>query len=590
MIDFEGARKEAFKEFKQTNKTRVLNKYEVIKLDLKKFVEVWEVKTEVLNCDNEAVNIKLHICFPSDFPLTTPKVHLSREDYDWIKYIPHLDFERNVCLFDTETIKVDPHQPYGIVKESVRQAKRIIESGLKKENTSDYEQEFIAYWEDRYTVKDKIISCLTLIPQEYEIHERYLPLVSVPGSVKGYHFIIHTGDEPANNFLKYLGVQPDSDNSGEALYLGEIAGASPPFYFDNLGAVRFVEKHFSSLILEVQKFIDSKKQKIIIFSKLINGRRIFFGWVHDVIDIRQKGFRPNALKPWKVLTTLQSKTPVARLSFHEFTDQRLKLRTDGVDSINQRLKLTIVGLGSIGSNLLHYLKVLPVGLLNLIDPEVLTLENINRHLLGFSAIGSYKADALQKYLQQDNPLLNVRSFPTSVLNIFNNNINVLKEVDFVFVVVGKDNIEEYIIDALREGLLTTPVFILWVEPYLLGGHVLLVNPGTQLFLKDLYVNGHYKYNVISNKEYVKPENRLLLREAGCQSSYVPYGMVSVISFLSSIAPLVYKLLSSEIKEDVAITWVNDLNIADDLKFQVSDYIIASPHRDSQFIINNLNEN
>ena len=87
-----------------------------------------------------------------------------------------------------------------------------------------------------------------------------------------------------------------------------------------------------------------------------------------------------------------------------------------------------------------------------------------------------------------------------------------------------------------QGVLTQPIYILWVEPYLTGGHLLYFPPGHGIDYSSLFETGYYRYNIVDVEEYKKPDNRMLLREAGCQTSYAPYSQEYVTLFLSKIFP------------------------------------------------------
>ena len=72
-----------------------------------------------------------------------------------------------------------------------------------------------------------------------------------------------------------------------------------------------------------------------------------------------------------------------------------------------RQHVAIVGCGSLGSALADILVRAGVGRLTLIDPEVLRVENLGRHILTSRDVGQPKAYALARRLLEVNPELDV---------------------------------------------------------------------------------------------------------------------------------------------------------------------------------------
>ena len=60
-------------------------------------------------------------------------------------FIPHVDVQGKICLFDTEGILIDPNL-CGIILQSIRRAKEIIREGLAGTNKADFIDEFDSYW------------------------------------------------------------------------------------------------------------------------------------------------------------------------------------------------------------------------------------------------------------------------------------------------------------------------------------------------------------------------------------------------------------------------------------------------------------
>lgn len=89
----------------------------------------------------------------------------SKEDKAWIEYIPHVDMVGFVCLYDEESIVTNINRPDEIVKLCLNKSLEIIEQGLKGINPDDFADEFVAYWNEKYSAKDEIYSGLMMFEQ-----------------------------------------------------------------------------------------------------------------------------------------------------------------------------------------------------------------------------------------------------------------------------------------------------------------------------------------------------------------------------------------------------------------------------------------
>jgi hypothetical protein len=157
MMDFEAAKNEAFESLKLTNRIEKVRIKTKAKYGTAIFKDFWKITVEVLY--NEKVNdYNLLLNLKVDFPLSLPEIYLSEDDYEKIKYIPHVDHNRTTCLFDQENIKIDSERPSEIIRVCIQRAKKIITDGISKTNSLDFKDEVVAYWTDTYNSKDKVVN------------------------------------------------------------------------------------------------------------------------------------------------------------------------------------------------------------------------------------------------------------------------------------------------------------------------------------------------------------------------------------------------------------------------------------------------
>lgn len=584
MINFEIARKEAFDGISETNTINKVKKKTKNKYGYRKSEEIWEIVVEI-PIDEKIRDFKLLFNLKPDFPLSIPEVYLSEKDYEKIKYIPHIDDERSICLFDQENIKISTDRPKDIIKACIERAKKIIIDGLQKSNSIDFKDEVVAYWCNTYHINDSVTGgylgdgVSELLPGKLIVHNIF------PSYDKSSLFFGSDNDE-SKKALAFFKLNGHNLEKQEAFYMGTIDKLEPPFFHTNSSLLDFIESNFNTSSKEIKSYLNqSFDSKFLIFSTKIDEELIFFGFIIIGFKNTQNGWRQNSLNTIKIMSTVQRTAAVQRINFKYFSFKRIKKRTDGTINTELPLKLIIAGLGSIGSNLLFYLSSLELSDLILIDPEVLQFENINRHLMSFHEVGENKADVLAKYMSLNNPFLKIEKYSLSIVDVIEKNLPAINDMDILFCAIGKDSIESYILQCLASGKIEKPVMLLWVEPYMIGAHSLYINPHTGFQLKDLEIEDYYKFNTISKATYSDPENKLLLREAGCQSSYIPYGKESIARFFASFLPDLFAIIKNRPIHNLAFTYIGDLSIAVSHNLEISDF--AKNYAQGQLIKQNI---
>ena len=569
MISFEESKLIALEAVKKTERVKILTKSELIQNGFKPTETVWEVETEILVGEIE-IDIVLHFVVDSQFPLEIPKIYLSRECYDNLKFIPHIDSNKLVCTFDSEFAVTNPNDPAGVAIECISRAKSIIVDGLSGINLNDFEDEFIAYWECKYSdsdhVNENVISLIDSILDDDEIK-----LINLNSEFYGFKYILHKNDTIAKKFISYLdevGVKYIEEN----VYFIKDPELlkTPPFQFTNNDIVKqFIGTPDSSDYKEFKKFINSNsKIKLVLFKKSINDRNYILGWLHKPLHTNMKGFRQGYFKPFDALLKTQSSDLVERISPEIYTPKRLSLRSSGKE-IDDRLVFSLAGLGSIGSNIMFFLNSFPNSGFRLIDKDYLKIENTSRHFLGFNYNKYYKTEALKDYYLKKNPLQDIQTRVNSVIEIATKEAEFINTANYLIVSIGRRNVETWIGDGIKEGKILIPTFFLWVEPYLCAGHCLYIpisNPNYQEYFED----GLFKFNVISNIEY-STSSKLSLRESGCQTTYTPYSYNNLMIYISNIYLKMYETIIDNRKSSCSFTWIGDLSIINEMNIRTSEF-------------------
>lgn len=571
MIDGENSRRIAYDYVSTIDNVKVLDQKAKESIGFNAELEIWEVDTEILY-DNTIIPIVMHVVFTTHFPLEFPRIFLSLDTFERTKYIPHVDNSRLVCTYDSEVVSTNPDEPAGIVVECLRKAKNIILDGISKRNLSDFTDEFKAYWEEKYGkekyLPQEILSLISKIKPKANLN-----LICLNSRIRNYKYILHDSDEVSIRFKNFLNDYDFKYIEVDAYFLGNFPQDTPPFELKNRDVLEFVKSTRDDSFEKFKEFINNKEfPKLVVCEKYFAKKAYLFGWFHEHIDTNVNGFRPDKLNQFKAYSTIYSGKSVSRITTDVFTKERLENRTSGNEVHKNEKSFLIAGVGSIGSNLIYFLNSINSPEFRFIDTDKIHLENIQRHLLGFEYIGSYKTKALKDYILKNNPLQKVSTKESSIVDIINNEPDYINEVDYIFISIGKVNIDNWICQSLKEGTVKKPVFIIWVEPYLCGAHCIYLHPSNPEFRK--YFNeDFFKFNVINSIVYKSGTKNLSLREAGCQTTYIPYSGTNVISFISSLFPFISAIIDFSKTDSIAFTWLGNTEEVKKMGVMISDYYI-----------------
>jgi len=558
----------AFNQLNKIESVRILTDIERESIDSDVIKVAWEVSTEISNQNVELIPIKLICAFKSDFPLSFPSIYLDADSFDGIKYIPHVDENCLVCTFDNNA-KPNPSFPGDVVEIAVRKAKRIIEDGIKGHNKTDFEDEIIAYWENRYSEKDQVLTNVLILAEE-PLKKR-VKIIFIKQPINGIHSIIHQDEKIALNFKAYLDDHDHFYEESEGLYIGELKKfIEPPFDLTNKKSIEFINEEFPDRLQQFKKYINGKSSpKVIIFSKTLQNKPNYFGWSYINPNLSRKGYREGMISPIIAFSSFEANTNVRRISTEIFNPERLIARSAGSQKNEPNTSIySIAGVGSIGSNLIHFLKTNQFAEFRMIDNEKLKVENLGRHLLGFEYTNKNKATGVKEFLISNNPTRTVSSKEKSIFNVLEEEPDYINSSDILIVCIGEENIERWISNQLELGILKKPTLFIWVEPYLAGGHCIYLTPNHNIYSKLFDESGLFKFNVIDKQEYLASNPILTLREAGCQSNFTPYSADQILYFLGRIYPYILNLTQE--KEAKCFSWVGDIEMLRELNIELSD--------------------
>lgn len=539
--------------FRYINAIEEVERVNDIPVTKRKFVECWRLKTEIFVFD-VMTPIEMYIGFKNDFPYSIPSFYFPSLQFG---YLPHVESQDGkLCLFeDGASYKVD--YPEELLKYCIKKAKKLLREGAEKTNIGDFATEISSYWTRCYNDEPKVDEC-NIVYNELPTTSKILHAVdySVPieGLQKDYTLIktvlFESSEDP---FYLYLS-NTYSVKTSEVLYITSFRIPNEAPY--NMTLSSFLEKVINN----------DEKRNVIHFINKKKGGRIFFritnhqvgGILVSPVKLNRNAFRKGSIKTCDVYLKYEKKnTNLQRQYASLYSKTRVTERT--VDEELPERKYAIAGLGSVGSNLVHFLNGYGNSSFTLIDNEVLSIDNIGRHLLGFNYIDQFKVHALSSYLHSIRPEQKVDAKDERVQDYLERSIEKLNNHTALFVCTGDTMSDEYIINLINHNKITIPVFFLWLEPYGIAGHLVYINKrdshaDIQIVNQETML---YCHNVIADIEYSNSKHKFSKRDAGCNGAYTLYSGNDVLLMLSAFYPIICELLEKPDKSK-CYRWVGNI--------------------------------
>lgn len=507
------------------------------------YFQIWQVNTEI-SVNGKYKGLILYIGFKETVPYTLPDIYAP--EYSFGDF-PHIESNHKLCLYE-EGITYNISKYSEVIKEVLKRAKLLISNGLNSKNHLEFKTEILSYWCHSYKNDFEITSKPTLI---YEEPHNTTLLYPHQIGIEGQNCILYSLEESLSFENKKYNRQLDH----EALYIKDFSiWDNPPFIITGNVIHELLSTHPDFKI--IRKYINSHKQGLLIFkfpdTSILCGIRI------DSINVNKRGFRKGILSRYDVLTNFEYKNkPLKRFSVKLYNPQRLAERTIG--HMPDERKFFIGGLGSIGSNLVHFLMSYLNSEFILVDNDILNVENIGRHLLGLADIGKFKVHALEKYIKRIRPEIKTTCIVNDLTECFN--INHVQSQTAIILCTGSFMDEKYFLHKLQENKINTPVFILWLEPYGAAGHMIYINETNyESYYQSLFDsnNNLYVNNIISTNEYVLRPEMFTKNETGCNGTYTNYGGNDVIMFLCEMIPIMNRLINNP-ENSQTFRWIGNIN-------------------------------
>ena len=232
----------------------------------------------------------------------------------------------------------------------------------------------------------------------------------------------------------------------------------------------------------------------------------------------------------------------------------------GSRSFDKRLdevRVCLIGCGSLGAQAAQFLAQSGIRSFVLIDPEILSWDNIARHLLGGKDTDIHKVKGLRGYLMSHFPgMLEIQVAATSWQKVFadKGKQKLITGSDLVVSTIGNWDAEA----ALNYAFNTTPDFppvvYGWAEPFGIAGHTLAVTGLGGCLACGMDKHGRFRSAVTKweRSDYLK-------RPPACGETYQPYGVTDIAPIQAMIVRLCADLITGKVIHSQHRAWIGDLS-------------------------------
>jgi molybdopterin/thiamine biosynthesis adenylyltransferase len=165
-----------------------------------------------------------------------------------------------------------------------------------------------------------------------------------------------------------------------------------------------------------------------------------------------------------------------------------------------------------------------MGHIIIVDHDKLSEDNIYRHVLGGSAIGDYKTEAMAGHLKWRLPYIDVIPKPTKREVWLNedswNHVQLIVDATADF--TGMRDMNQAIIESPNP----VPVVYCWLEACSIGGHALLVDGKSKGCLECLL--DHKEQGPCRRSDFLEPFQNVTKDLTGCGGAFTPFSALDSI--------------------------------------------------------------
>lgn len=497
---------------------------------------------------NEEKNISIVICISEKWYRDLIDIYI--ENYDKIDFLPHIDKEGKICLFELEGILIDLNLQ-GILIESLIRAKDILTDGFSETNREDFLDEFELYWgqlpghrslkldvplsETSQIIKYTFERCLQRKKEKQFDYYKRLHSATIYAGKDSESLRRWNLKNTSIINAAYFVISPDVN-----IYPPDIRQAISIEYLNEL--LKWVSvKEISDILLRIHS------NKVIVFAiKQPRGILNFAGFYVEGGKIEKNNDRY-----W-----FQNVSRLQPLEVRRVDKQFLMMRTAQTDEVTNK-KILVVGCGSIGGYLIWELAKSGFEDLTIVDNDSLSDENIFRHLLGMEYVSMYKCVAMEEYIRKNIPRVSIKSLAEKCEDVVLDEYISLKEYDMIISVTGNHNFNRWLNSYMFNNKIDIPVVYAWNEVYGIGNHVAYFRYGNSGCYDCLFGRDDQTGEIYDKSSYCKSGQKVVQNAGGCGKTYVPYGDVISLKTVLLCLDIIKDVFAGKLETNLLVSAKGD---------------------------------
>ena len=503
------------------------------------------------------------------FPSSLPKIAIAPPS-KWFLKIPHIERNGTVCILP-EHATVDQSRMEGVIDDIIERAILTVRSGIEGSNRNDFINEIESYWESE---SDEKVGFL------WFIGDPTLPSRKVTLVRQRRFTLIGDSPEQCDRWLRnYYVVRRTNWKFERGLLIVTRSAFYPDQYFHSNGDVfDFLAQQHPVELDQLASLADDRRWlPVIIQAPSTNGCAFLGVFLENKSPRKSRGFNGMRIQkphlhgyraghiPTSVFAARFGKDPCRRYVINRAYPEWIHSRGGGgfMEMVSNK-SVVVIGAGSLGSEVACMLCKSGLKNLKIVDHEVLSMDNIGRHLLGAKDVGYFKSEAVANYLRAQFPHANI----TSERNMWqavaeDEGEGSIFDCDLILSLTGEWSSDSALNMECRARV-KPPVIFGWTEPHGHAGHALLVAPRG-----GCLICGRDAFGEVLNKVTVWPQSQLKAIPA-CGGFYQPYGAVETAPIKSMISSFALSVIQNPLNTSELRSWLGNRELIEDLGGSIND--------------------
>lgn len=535
----------------------------VTELHPRRLAEPWAKERSIcrgfqLEIGLNGVPFEFYFGIKKSFPLSLPYIYLVH--WDAFGILPHVEVDGYICYAQEEGSVLNFEDITGLAQEALQRAVQVIIDGISGKNQQDFLDEFGAYWDRLKKVKN-VTSIVSPTNQIKRIH--------LYKSNDGTRYLA----DNEQSFKKFMKLKPHvSWKHYSAIHIPLNPGTIiiPPHpskfwelqdirktIFDNLEADR--KSELLSLLTKPHP-----EEVILLSLPRSSDGETLFGIKFKGVKFEHplcEGGRVNEITPLSITRR----------------DKEYLLPRGGSNLALREKHVLLLGCGSLGGFIANELTRAGILRLTVLDKDILTHENLFRHVLGKRQVRKFKVNGIKEDIEGRLPYVEVVPIPLPLEEALGSGKIKVEDFDLVISAFGNVTVE-LAFNKYIHGIAAPPVIFTWLEPFGIGGHALLTkhNPFSKGCLKCLYQSDDgdlWCRAAFAEKGQVFAKNI-----DGCRNVFTPFGSLDAIKTAELATRLAIATLNGDIKTNLIRSWQGDATeFLQNGKILSSRYSVSSNH-------------